>query len=191
MTLYLEDEMSNIKKANFIKGRTLIFRDVLVDDAEFILRLRLDSDKSKYLSSVSQSLSDQVYWIEDYKGRDDQAYFIIEHENLKIGTVRLYDGRENSFCWGSWILVDDAPVHAALESALIVYRYALSYLGFHSSHFDVRKENKKVCQFHEKFGALKIDEDDLNNYYILNYENINHSLIKYNKYLNNLEVKFI
>ena len=36
--------------------------------------------------------------------------------------------------------------------------------------FEVRKENKKVNQFHQMFGSIKISEDDLNYYYILSKE---------------------
>lgn len=190
MIFCLGDKMASIKKANFVNGRTLRMRDVSIADAAFILKLRLDSVKSKYLSPVSESLDDQINWIEAYKERDDQAYFIIEYEDLKIGTVRIYDGKDDSFCWGSWILIDDAPVHAALESALIVYSYALNFLGFYTSHFDVRKDNLKVCRFHEKFGAHKIGEDEINFFYKINTDSIERSLKKFEKYLKKVEVDF-
>lgn len=182
--------MAAIKKANFINGRTLRLRDVSIDDAAFILKLRLDSVKSQYLSPVSPSLDDQISWIEKYKDRNDQAYFIIEHEGSRVGTVRIYDANDDSFCWGSWILTDDAPIHSAIESALIVYSYSLNYLGFDCSHFDVRKDNLKVYRFHEKFGAIKVGEDKLNYFYIINSSAIENSLKRFGKYLDKIEVEF-
>ena len=51
----------------------------------------------------------------------------------RSGVVRMYDFRHNSLL-----------------------------LGVDRSHFEVRKQNEKVVNFHEKFGATKTDEDELN-----------------------------
>ncbi len=71
----------------------------------------------------------------------------IEFNGEPIGTVRLYDARQNSFCWGSWILKAGSPKHAAIESALMVYAYAVDHLSSQSAHFDVRKDNEGVWLF--------------------------------------------
>jgi len=174
-----------IKKAKEVIGKTLVFRDASEDDAEFIYSLRVDPEKSKYLSKVSQELSDQRAWLKNYENRDDQAYFIIEFERKSIGTIRLYDQKDNSFCWGSWILINSRPSHAAMESALMVYSYAFTDLGFTASHFDVRKENEKVWQFHERFGAKRESESDLDFFYSLNETAIREALDKYSRFLPN------
>jgi hypothetical protein len=175
--------MPKIVKAKSITGKTLLLRDVVPGDAEFILDLRTDIFRSKHLSATRGGLNDQVNWIEDYRSKTNQAYFIIVYEDNPIGTVRIYDARGDSFCWGSWILINRAPYHAAVESALIVYSYALNHLYFKQSHFDVRKENVKVRQFHERFGAQIIEEDKDNYYYSIDKEKIQRSLEKYKKFL--------
>lgn len=178
-----------IKKAGRIVGKTLVFRDVTVDDSNFILSLRLDLSKSKYLSHTSSDIEHQKKWLLDYEGSTNQAYFIIEHANQNVGVVRLYDARFSSFCWGSWILASNAPTHAAIESALIIYSYAINCLGFTRSHFDVRKENENVWRFHERFGAARVSEDDLNYFYEINKDSIEKSLQKYRKFLTKIEVE--
>jgi hypothetical protein len=178
-----------IKKATRIAGKTLVFRDVTVDDSDFILSLRLDFSKSKYLSPTSSDMSLQKKWLLDYENSTNQAYFVIEHSNQSIGVVRLYDARDSSFCWGSWILASNAPTHAAIESALIIYSYAINYLGFANSHFDVRKENDNVWRFHERFGAIRISEDDINYFYEIHKDSIKKSLQKYRKFLTEIEVE--
>lgn len=41
----------------------------------------------------------------------------------------------------------------------MVYRFALDRLGFDGAHFSVHKANRRVCEFHERFGARKVAED--------------------------------
>ena len=175
--------MTKIVKAKSIYGKTLIFKAVTTDHAEFILKIRTDSSKSKHLTATTDSLNDQINWINNYHAKKDQAYFIIFFEDNPIGTVRIYDPIGDSFCWGSWILINGAPFHAAIESALIVYSYALNHLNFNQSHFDVRKGNIKVRQFHERFGAKVINEDGDNYYYSIDKEKIDLSFKKYKKFL--------
>jgi RimJ/RimL family protein N-acetyltransferase len=174
---------ARIRKALRVQGRTLTFRDATTDDAAFILSLRTNAEKSRYLSAVSGKLSEQQAWLARYAHADDQAYFIIESKGEPLGTVRLYDPQGDSFCWGSWILKDGRPSHAAMESALMVYAYALDHLGFAGAHFDVRKGNERVWQFHERFGARRVDETDLDYFYRLDRKAIAASLERYGRFL--------
>lgn len=175
-----------IIKAPFLFGSKLVFRDANNSDADFIYSLRVDERKSKFLNLISSELDDQISWLSDYSEKLDQAYFIIENENNeKLGTVRLYDAVGDSFSWGSWIVKDDAPFFTALESALMVYSYAIDVLNFRKAHFSVRKNNIKVCNFHERFGAKIIDQDDDNYFFSINYESISVSRDKYKKILPN------
>lgn len=178
-----ETQWPTILKAKRVVGKTLTFKDVSIDDAEFILSLRTDEKKSRFLSTVSADLLAQQAWLEWYKNTTDQAYFLIEYKNERIGTVRLYDAQDGSFCWGSWILKVGSPSQAALESALIVYSYAIDHLGFKAAHFDVRKGNGRVSAFHERFGARCISETDLDLFYQLDLPAIQAARTKYFKYL--------
>jgi RimJ/RimL family protein N-acetyltransferase len=170
-------------KAAEVRGKTLVFRDARIDDAEFILSLRTDEKKSRYLNATSLDIDMQRAWLASYSSKNDQVYFIIEYQNEAIGTVRLYDARENSFCWGSWILKDGRPSHAAMESALMVYAYAVDCLGFQAAHFDVRKGNERVWQFHERFAARRTAETDLDYFYTVDFSSIQASRMRYLKFL--------
>jgi len=165
--------ISRISKARKIKGRTLIFRNAEVSDAEFILSLRTDAKKSKYLMKTSTEVRRQIDWLEEYASKTDQAYFIIEDKDgFPLGTVRIYDAKEDSFCWGSWILKDNVPKSTAIESALMVYSYAVDYLGFKKAHLDIRKGNAKVLRFHETFGAVRVGETDMDYLYEIGHDEI-------------------
>lgn len=137
-----------------------------------------------HLSQVAPELSGQVAWLEDYVRKTDQAYFIIESQvGRALGTVRLYDAQGDSFCWGSWILKEDAPKLAAIESALMVYAYAIDHLGFTKSHFEVRKGNEGVWRFHERFGATRVGETEQDYLYCIQPDKISTARQHYKKYL--------
>ena len=180
-----------VSKAKVITGKTLRFRNAQISDAAFILSLRTDEDKSRHLTSVSNILSDQEEWLKEYDKHDDEAYFIIENTlSEPLGTVRLYDGVGHSFCWGSWVVKNGAKKSVAIESALMVYSYAIDTLGFSSAHFQVNKENKRVCVFHERFGAERTAEDDTQFEYIITNKAICKSVLRYSRYLpNSLKVE--
>ena len=151
-----------------LKSKSIQFRLINENDAEFVLSLRLDNKYNSFLSTVGNDLNAQKKWISSYKKDEElgtQYYFIIERlDGVPCGTVRLYDFIEGSFCWGSWILNEEKPHYAALESAYLVYQFAFEELGFKKCHFDVRKGNVHVISFHEKLGAIKTGEDE-NNFY--------------------------
>ena len=180
---------TKLRKAKRLTGKTLVFRDANTVDAAFILALRTDNRKSKHLSSTSPELDQQIAWLQAYAGRSDQVYFVIENKmGEPLGTVRLYDPQDTSFCWGSWILKDGAPQTAAIESALMVYAYAIDYLGFRQAHFDVRKGNESVWRFHERFGAERTGETEKNYLYRIGQEKIGVARQRYKKFLPELLV---
>jgi len=157
---------------NELESKTLRLRLVEENDADFILSLRLDERYNAFLSAVPPDAEAQKQWIKKYK-HDEQAgnqyYFIIERiDGGPCGTVRVYDLREDSFCWGSWILNQNKTRYAALESAFLVYEFGFEHLGFEKSHFDVMKGNKGVIKFHQRMGAVQTNEDEQNLYFEIN-----------------------
>lgn len=172
-----------IRQTDLIVGRTIKLRNVKIEDANFIVALRTNEKKGRFISTTSDNIRAQEKWIEGYLKSEGQAYFIITDLNdTPFGTVRLYDQQQDSFCWGSWILHEDAPAHFAIESALLVYYYALK-LGFTSAHFDVRKGNFSVIRFHERFGAVRQNDTDEDILFTLSKDSIQESMTKFKKYL--------
>jgi len=170
-------------------ARHIRFRLVEEEDAPFILALRIDPEKSRFISPVENDLEAQRKWIRDYREREkrgEEFYFIIEGLDAeKLGTIRLYDFRDDSFCWGSWILKHDAPAYAAVESALMIYHIAIRDLGFRQSHTDVRRNNTSVQNFLLQFGAEITGEDDLNTYFRMTAETYEKTRVTYRRFLAN------
>lgn len=146
-----------------LESKTIRLRLIDVSDAEFVLSLRLDGRYNQFLSAVSSDVSSQKEWIKKYKideAKGLQFYFIIErNDGVACGTIRVYDLKDDSFCWGSWILNEDKTRYAALESAFLIYKFGFETLGYNKSHFEVVKGNERVVSFHKKMGALQVGED--------------------------------
>lgn len=155
-----------IKLIEPIIGKRINLRDVEVGDAEFILSLRLDPELSRYLSSTVPDIEKQRAWIKEYKKRKNEWYFVIENKQHEpVGVIRIYDIRGDSFCWGSWIVIESARHYASFESLVLLYEHAFFVLNFTQTHFDARKNNAKAVNFYKRFGATIISEDDQNYYF--------------------------
>lgn len=170
-----------------LKSKSINLRLIEESDAAFVLGLRLNNQYNMFLSKVGASLQDQISWIKNYKQEEllgNQFYFIIERKDgTPCGTVRIYDLRDDSFCWGSWILNEDKTRYSALESALLVYDFGFNSLNYNKSHFDVMKGNEKVLSFHRKLGAVLVSEDEDNFYYTITRAAIEENVKKFKAFL--------
>ena len=174
----------HIKKASKVFGNKLVFNDATENDADFILSLRTHSQKSRYISQTSSDIKDQQQWLRNYQQSNDQAYFIVSSlSGDPLGTIRLYDASEDSFCMGSYIMRDGAPYFVAIESLLMIYSYAIDHLGFSSARLDVRIGNERHWKFHERFGAKRVSETSQSYFYELHLQDILLARKRYAKYL--------
>lgn len=70
-----------------------------------------------------------------------------------------------------------------MESALMVYAYAVDHLSFKAAHFDVRKGNERVWRFHERFGARRAAETSQDHFYQLDSQAIAAARMRYQRFL--------
>lgn len=174
-----------------ILGKNINLRPVEIEDASFILELRMQTDKTQFLSPVENDLAKQQAWLKTYKQKEQaglEYYFVIESKQAEnLGLVRVYDLQPDSFCWGSWLIKGTAPKTTAIESALLVYEFGFGFkfgmLQYKQAHFDVRKGNDRVIAFHTRFGAKTVGEDDLNVYFHYALNDYLQIRQKYQRYL--------
>ena len=154
--------MNKILEPQLLQGKYVNLREVELNDAEFILSLRCDEQKSKFLHKTENNLLKQIEYLKKYKTLDNEWYFIIENKQDKpIGTYRIYDLKENSFCIGSWLMINGAKIEEVIEGDYLAKNYGFAALGFSKIHFDVRKDNIKVVRYHKMYGAKIVDENDI------------------------------
>lgn len=144
-------------------------RFVEPDDAAFICDLRADPTLNRHISRSSASVQAQKDWIATYKDREEagsEFYFVICHRGQDYGVVRMYDFRDGSFCWGSWIILPSRPSGLVTFSAVMIYEMGFDALGFAQSHFDVRLDNQKVIDFHLRSGATPTHRDEVDQHFV-------------------------
>lgn len=170
-------------KSRTLRGRTVLLRAATPDDADFVLALRSDAAKTRFLQPVQADLQAQRDWLARSHADPQQLYCVIcAHDGTRLGLVRLYDPQGDSICWGSWLIQDGAPASTAIESALLVYLHALA-LGYRRSHFDVRIGNDSVVRFHTGFGAVETHRTDKDIYFSIGEDAIRAALHKFRRYL--------
>lgn len=152
-----------------LQGKYVNLRDVTYDDVEFILQLRCNEKKAKFLHKTDYDKEKQRAYLEKYFKLDNEWYFIIENKQQKpIGTIRIYDIHQESFCTGSWIMIDGVSSEECFEGIFLTYRYGFQTLCFNKQHIEVRKGNIKVLRFHKTMGAKSTGETELE--YLFEYD---------------------
>ncbi|HEY5592757.1 MAG TPA: GNAT family N-acetyltransferase [Paludibacter sp.] len=143
------------------------------EDADFILKLRNNPKLNRYLSPTSISVDDQIKWIINYKKKEKnekEFYYVIFENGTKKGLYRLYNINNVSFTIGSWLFDVCEDKQLPVITDLLMADIGYYELNKKVLLFDVRKENKKVIQYHALKNPLIYSDDELNNYYLLTKE---------------------
>lgn len=153
-----------------IEGVRLALRLARPEDAAYIHGLRMDPKYSRYLSAVTGTVKDQEDWLRRYKAREaagQEYYYVIERreDGQSCGLVRLYEIGDDSLTWGSWILDQNKPPKAALESAVLSFDVVFNRLGKCVAFVDVRNDNLKARSFYERFGMKRLRQDAQDTYF--------------------------
>lgn len=155
-------------------------------DADFIIKIRTDTAKSRFISGTDSDVEKQKIWIREYKNREkngDEFYFIaIDENNIEFATYRIYNKEQNAIEIGSFVSkpLYDNPINV-IKVDVILKSFVFEELGFSYLKFEVRKENKSVVNYHKKFKPTLINEDALNYYFILEKETFLTNKIKFEK----------
>ena len=138
------------------------------NDAEFILGLRTNPSKNKYLNYTEPNLENQIIWLKEYKLREERGeelYYIIYENHIPVGTIRIYNIKDNECTTGSWLFSSNTYQLTPIISELLIYEIVYNILKKSTVLFDVRKENKKVVNYHKFKMITLINEDEGNLYY--------------------------
>ena len=166
----------------------LFLKYVNEDDADFILKLRTDKNKSKFISLSSSDVKEQKKWIRSYKEREKaglEYYFIAYDENKEaFATYRLYNKTDQMIEIGSFITKQNYlnPINA-IKLDILMKEFVFETLNYDMLNFEVRKMNVSVVKYHNQYKPLIDREDDMNYYFIQNKKKFNIFKKKLKKYL--------
>lgn len=160
------------------KGIKLRF--VETDDAEFIVSIRNNEKKSRFISKTSPDVEAQKQWITNYKDREQQQkeyYFIASDDNEDFATYRVYKIDSGLPEIGSWVSKPEySNVKNSIKVDVAVKDFVLNELNFDTIQFEVRKQNTSVNSYHKLFQPELIRTDEENNFYLLKKETFNRIL---------------
>lgn len=171
---------------NPIFKHNIKLRLVEESDANFIIHLRTDLAKSKFISSTDSNLEKQREWIREYKKREkigEEYYFIaIDENNEEFATYRIYNKSMNSIEIGSFISKPSYNISInIIKVDVMIKEFVFVSLGYNKLNFEVRKGNKSVVNYHKKFQPYLESEDELNFYFVLSKESFFANKIKFER----------
>ena len=136
----------------------LLVRLVREEDAEFIVKLRTNSIKARYISPTSADINGQREWTKSYKQREREGkdyYFMYIYNGKLAGVNRIYEIEGNHFIHGSWIFSDDVPPYCSLAAGIIAREIAFDTLGLEEEidTAGVHNDNQGVLQYIKALGV--------------------------------------
>jgi RimJ/RimL family protein N-acetyltransferase len=138
-----------------VPGHAFRIRPVASSDASYIVDLRARS--AVFLNRGAANADEQLTWLERYFDRPGDYYFVVEtiEGKRREGLIALYDVRwpDATAEWGRWVLEEGS--NAAVESALLVYRFAFDRLRLASVRCRTLAANAKVIAFHDSCGLIR------------------------------------
>lgn len=168
-----------------IQGHFISLRSVEENDAEIILKWRIDENISKYLNKVDNDIEKQKNWIREQRSREGDYYFlIIDNEKNPVGTISLYniDYEKKEGLFGRWICL--SPIFA-VESVILIHELGFECLSLNRIISKTVSNNIPVINFHKRFGASYVkDNIKEGDFYLTEYEILkeNYYLIKEKNY---------
>jgi len=136
---------------NVIEKYGLLLKYVSENDADFILKLRTNKNKSKFISFTSSDVKEQKKWIRSYKEREKaglEYYFIAYDENKEaFATYRLYNKTDQMIEIGSFITKQNYlnPINA-VKLDILMKEFVFETLNYDKLNFEVRKMNVSVIR---------------------------------------------
>lgn len=146
------------------------------EDALFIIALRTDLMRSRFIYSTNSDVELQKEWIRSYKKREavkEEFYFIATDENgERFATYRVYNFEDDICEIGSW--VSKPNYNNAVNSIkvdIIMKEFVFETLQFEQLKFEVNKKNTSVIKYHKLFAPDIVNETTENYFFVLHKEN--------------------
>ncbi len=142
-----------------VKGKYISIKSVSYEDAPFIVDIRNNEEKNKFLHAVSKDIDAQKEWIRKQIDRKGDYYFIIFDENgQRVALASIYDIDEvtGEAEFGRW--VSNGNAFQNIETIILIYDLAFEELGVKTIYTRTKVENTQVVNLWKRFGGNRIGE---------------------------------
>ena len=127
------------------------------NDADFILSLRANPNRTKHMITLDYNLESQRKWIQEYKKREKEGrdyYFIYTNaEGTPIGVNRAssVDFNTKTSKSSSWITIEGLKSEP-LKMLIIGNEIIFNLIGVETSWGEVKKDNYRAIKIFKLFG---------------------------------------
>ncbi len=132
-------------------------RPIDLEDAAFVVELRRDAERARFLHPIAPDIEAQKRWLAEYFGRQGDYYFVAERETdgRREGLISVYDIDEEARAgeWGRWIFRPDS--RASIAAAVQLFDLAFDTLGLDRLQAHTVVEHKALLRFHDTMGATR------------------------------------
>ena len=167
-----------------MRGKYVTLRSVQIDDADYTLEIRQNTEKTKFLHKVENDIKKQKEWIQTQREKSGDYFFIVsDYKNNNVGTIGLYDIKDQKGYLGR-VLMFGSPI-ITFEASILICDYGFNQLGLNEIFGYVDQNNTASLGYSKalgiKFGELKYDPELNGNYYLGSV--FKHEFSKYKKEL--------
>lgn len=132
-------------------------RPAALEDAEFIVALRTNPERNRFINATSFDVLEQQNWLRRYFDEPNDYYFLIEHapSARPEGTLGIYDvdQERRTAEWGRWVVRPGSK--AALPSCCLAFDLAFGEMKLSSLHSYVAAGNRSVIQILRAVGMTE------------------------------------
>lgn len=154
-----------------ITGKYINLREVTVDDAEFILRLRTSEKAQHFLHHTDPDIEKQREYIRIYLTLEYEWYFlVVDKTGRPVGCLSAYDRQGDSVSTGRWLMKRGLPVQYGIESDILLKRFLFESVGVGFLRADTRVDNKNIQNFVKMFGYKETHRIGKDIFYMLDKE---------------------
>lgn len=149
--------MKKLPKDFSLERYGLRVRLVNEDDADFILSLRANPGRTKFMITLDNEIESQKKWIQEYKQREKEGldyYFIFSNvEDIPIGVSRIshidFDAKTGKS--SSWITVEGLKFEP-FKILIFTNEIIFNSLEIEMSWGEVHKNNSRAIKIFKLFG---------------------------------------
>lgn len=155
--------MKKLQKNFLLEKYGLRVRLVNEDDAGFILSLRTDPNRTKYMLKLDDEIESQKKWIREYKKREEEGldyYFIYsdgEGKSIGLNRVSHIDSNAKTVKVSSWIAIEGLK-YEPLKMILLGNEIVFNFIESGSTWGELHKNNSSAFKILKLFG-YKLKDD--------------------------------
>jgi len=147
------------KLKDFIQGMNVDLRKIQPSDAQFVVTLRTDPMLSKYLNPIDSRVEKQKEWIQESLLKNEWYYVVQNKIGERVGLIRGYEWNENSFSFGSFIILPKARLYATFESAILFFETVFNETPVTFCNIFAKKNNFASINLSSRMGAEIVQVD--------------------------------